>query len=147
MITDSSLVRLAEQTNAHNDAVKSIGFSLDGTRIVSGSVYGSIKLWGGRFAHSCVLFAVRQRWAVADMRTCLWAHADASMLALIQKLPNAHSHEVNSVGFSPSGTKILSVASDNSVKLWGGPPCARVRVRDVCACVPNVWLIGGQWLR
>ena len=42
----SALVRVAEKPNAHSGAIYSVAFSPDGTRIVSGSRDGSIKLWG-----------------------------------------------------------------------------------------------------
>eukprot|EP00966_Prymnesium_polylepis_P232846 5385382-Prymnesium_polylepis.3 len=43
----STLALVAEKPAAHSDRVYSVGFSPDGTRIVSGSQDMSIKLWGG----------------------------------------------------------------------------------------------------
>ena len=44
-----TLAPVAEQTSAHiNSIVHSVGFSPDGTRIVSGSDDSSVKLWGAR---------------------------------------------------------------------------------------------------
>jgi WD40 repeat protein len=39
------LEMLSEKTNAHSDYVMSVAFSPDGTKIVSGSRDGTIKVW------------------------------------------------------------------------------------------------------
>ena len=36
---------LSEKTNAHSDCIKSVAFSPDGTKIVSGSYNETIKVW------------------------------------------------------------------------------------------------------
>ena len=36
---------LSEKTNAHSDCIKSVAFSPDGTKIVSGSADKTIKVW------------------------------------------------------------------------------------------------------
>ncbi len=36
---------MSEKTNAHSDYVRSVAFSPDGTKIVSGSADGTIKVW------------------------------------------------------------------------------------------------------
>ena len=36
---------VAEKTKAHSDAINSVTFSHDGTKIVSGSADGTIKVW------------------------------------------------------------------------------------------------------
>jgi len=37
---------LSEKTNAHSDTIRSVAFSPDGTKIVSGSGDKTIKVWG-----------------------------------------------------------------------------------------------------
>ena len=36
---------VAEKTNAHSNTIQSVAFSPDGTKIVSGSRDGTIKVW------------------------------------------------------------------------------------------------------
>jgi WD40 repeat protein len=36
---------LSEKTNAHSDVIQSVAFSPDGTKIVSGSNDGTLKVW------------------------------------------------------------------------------------------------------
>ena len=63
----STLALVVEQTSAHVDQVRSVGFSPDGTRIVSGSIDQNIKFWGARprlRVHVLVLARIcsRRRW-------------------------------------------------------------------------------------
>ena len=39
------MVQLSEKTNAHSDCVRSVAFSPDGTKIVSGSDDKTMKVW------------------------------------------------------------------------------------------------------
>ena len=39
------MLQLSEKTNAHSDCVRSVTFSPDGTKIVSGSSDQTIKVW------------------------------------------------------------------------------------------------------
>eukprot|EP00966_Prymnesium_polylepis_P155693 3596217-Prymnesium_polylepis.1 len=60
-------------------------------------------------------------------------------MALVAEQPSAHSGSVNSVGFSPDGTRIVSDSFDYSVKVWGGlrllTLCCRAKpVRGPDAC-------------
>ena len=39
-------------------------------------------------------------------------------MELLSKKVNAHSDRINSVAFSPDGTKIVSVSDDHTIKIW-----------------------------
>eukprot|EP00966_Prymnesium_polylepis_P098082 2271400-Prymnesium_polylepis.1 len=126
MADGSTLVSVAEMRNAHRASVWSVAFSPDGTKIVSGSMDQSIKLWG-------VLLAP--------------AHAscssDGSTLTSVAAMPNAHSDYVSSVAFSPDGTKIVSGSYDYSIKLWGVLPCTHKLHLLSVACLNGV--VAGVW--
>ena len=61
-------------------------------------------------------------WASHRLTADLWPlfrASDAATLSLVSQQQSAHSGWVNSVTFSPDGTKIASGSEDGSIKLWG----------------------------
>jgi WD40 repeat protein len=42
----------------------------------------------------------------------------ADKLELLSEKTNAHSGDINSVAFSPDGTKIVSGSDDKTIKVW-----------------------------
>ena len=42
----------------------------------------------------------------------------ADKLELLSEKTNAHSNMINSVAFSPDGTKIVSGSADETIKVW-----------------------------
>ncbi len=56
---------LSEKTNAHSGAIESMAFSPDGTKIVSGSDDGTIKVWD-----SGALFALKIAPSLAKTDAC-----------------------------------------------------------------------------
>ena len=52
----------------------------------------------------------------------------AGKLELLSEKTNAHSDSINSVAFSPDGTKIVSGSWDKTIKVWdSGAPRAQNR--------------------
>ena len=75
---------------------KSVVFSIDGERIVSGNEDGTLKLWDARTG--------------AD----LWdARTDRSLSTLFR-----HDKAVSAVAFSPDGKRIVSSSDNGTIKLW-----------------------------
>ena len=72
----------------HIHWVTSVAFSPDGTRIVSGSVDQTVRVW------------------------------DADRGVQIGSPLQGHTHPVRSVAFSPDGTRIVSGSSDKTVRVW-----------------------------
>ena len=61
----------------------------------------------------------------------------AGNLGLLSEKTNAHSRDINSVAFSPDGTKIVSGSSDQTIKVWdfGAPePSNRLTMAKTDAC-------------
>ncbi|EGN94653.1 hypothetical protein SERLA73DRAFT_114096 [Serpula lacrymans var. lacrymans S7.3] len=73
---------------SHTNWVSSVGFSPDGTKVVSGSDDNTVRTW------------------------------DATSSQLMASPFQGHSHWVSSVGFSADGTKVVSGSWDKTVRIW-----------------------------
>ena len=93
-------VSMGQPLKGHEDAVMSVAFSPDGTRIVSGSWDTSLRLWDA---------AALRQWNPA---------AACQPIGLTLK---GHTGKVQSVAFSPDGTRIVSGSADNTLRLWPVP--------------------------
>ena len=109
--------------------IMAVGFSSDGTRIVSGSVDKSVRVWDASTGvelkelkgHTSVVNSVgfssdgkRIVSGSYDSSVRVW---DALTGVELKKL-EGHTSWANSVGFSSDGMRIVSGSSDHSVRVW-----------------------------
>ena len=79
--------------NGHTDRVLSVSYSHDGTRIVSGSGDGRLRIWNAETGEPI---------QIGDTDLVLRGHSDA----------------VKSVSYSPDDTRIVSGSDDKTLRLW-----------------------------
>jgi WD40 repeat protein len=113
----------------HTDPVCSVSWSPDGTRIASGSVDESVRVWDAATGqcvsilngHSNYVSSVS--WSPDGTRIASGSYDnsvrvwDAATGQCVSTL-NGHSDWVNSVSWSPDGTRIASGSYDKSVRVW-----------------------------
>ena len=119
-----------EPLRGHEDAVMSVAFSPDGTRIASGSRDNTVRLWdaktgqpiGQPMRHENAVFSVafspdgtRIASGSMDKTLRLW---DAKTGQPIGQPMRGHDGGVTRVAFSPDGTRIASGSIDKTVRLW-----------------------------
>ncbi|KAH8585978.1 putative F-box and wd40 domain protein [Bisporella sp. PMI_857] len=113
----------------HSGWVRSVAFSPDGQRVVSGSVDSTVRLWDAvtgvlqqtleshsGWVRSVAFSPDGQRVASGSEGSTVWLW-DAATGALQQTL-EGHSGDVYSVAFSPNGQRVVSGSSNGTVRLW-----------------------------
>ena len=121
--------------SGHNDHVKSVAFSLDGTSLVSGSDDTTVKLWDVQTGGVVRTFSGHTKlvWSASispdhatiasgsrDKTIRLWNVQAGSCFCVI----NGHNYDVKSVNFSPTNPQLLiSASDDNTVRQWDISGC------------------------
>jgi WD40 repeat protein/serine/threonine protein kinase len=124
------LTHLALKTlRGHLDAVKSVAFSPDGQRIVTGSEDHTAKVWDVASGRELLTLKGHNGriWSVAfspdgqrivtgsgDNTAKVWDAASGKELLTLK----GHTGEVWSVAFSPDGQRIVTGSGDNTAKVW-----------------------------
>jgi WD40 repeat protein/tRNA A-37 threonylcarbamoyl transferase component Bud32 len=113
----------------HNGGVRSVGFSPDGHRIVTGSLDGTAKLWetvsgkelvtfkGHRAGINSVAFSPDGHRIVTgslDGTAKVWEAVSGKVLLTFKE----HRGVVFSVAFAPDGQRIVSGGGDRTAKVW-----------------------------
>ena len=123
--------RQLQQLQGHEDHVRSVAFSPDGLKIISGSDDKTIRIWdastgvemlppfqGHEHYVSSVAFSPDGSKIISgslDKTIRIWdASTGVEMLPPLQ----GHEHYVSSVAFSPDGSKIISGSDDKTIRIW-----------------------------
>jgi WD40 repeat protein len=142
--------------HGHSGHVNSVAFSPDGSRIVSGSLDDTIRLWDAETGdaigkplqgHSTTVYSVasspdgsRIVSGSRDNTIRLW---DAETSDAIGKPLEGHSSIASSVAFSPDGSRIVSGSLDNTIHLWNA------KISDVVStlgCTGYSQLLPSGWV-
>ncbi|KIM29936.1 hypothetical protein M408DRAFT_22388 [Serendipita vermifera MAFF 305830] len=117
--------------NGHTSPVISVSFSPDGTRIVSGSVDKTVRVWDAETGETVMELLEGHSGPVNSVSfsldgTCIVSGSDDNTIrvwdadtgeAMIGPL-EGHTGGVWSVSFSPDGTRIVSGSSDKTIRVW-----------------------------
>lgn len=153
----------------HNDTVKTISLSIDGTKILSGSDDTSIRVWDKDTGDKIIVleessksqedkgvnsacFSPDSKKILAgyqDNKIFLWCATSGKKL----KKYLGHIAPVNSVCFSNDGLQIISGSSDNTIRLWDNDTanCLKVfdghrnKVKSVCFSPDSLTFISGSF--
>ena len=163
-------VQVSQEMNrleGHGDAVRSVAFSPDGQRLVSGSGDNTMRLWDANTGaaigqplegHGDSVFSVAfspdgQRLVSGsdDDTLRLW---DANTGAAIGQPLEGHGAWVRSVAFSPDGQRLVSGSWDNTLRLWDANTGAAIgqpleghgdAVSSVAFSPDGQRLVSGSW--
>ena len=121
--------RLLRTLSGHVNQIRSVVFSADGSRIVTGSSDSTIKLWDAASGkvlrtftgHAASVNAVaisadgsRLLSGSFDRTIRLWDVASGNVIRTF----TGHTAGVDSVAFSPDGKRILSGSDDTTMRVW-----------------------------
>jgi WD40 repeat protein len=118
----------------HARSVSQCAFSPDGSRVVTASADGTLKLWDPRLAapacspvghtggvNACAFSQDGSRLVSggADGTVKVWdAEKMAVLRTLTHHLDDVYHHTVSGCAFSPDGSLIVSAGSDGTLRLW-----------------------------
>jgi uncharacterized protein with WD repeat len=125
------------KTKREDGGIRSVAFSPDGTRVLSGDLHGVLKLWdastGEQIATfqekmeteiSSVAFSPDARYAAsgtdnydAQSPLMLWEAATGVLVRSFQT-PEEKAPEVSSIAFSPDGSHLVSAGIDEKIRIW-----------------------------
>jgi len=161
---DSTWGACMQTLEGHRDWVSSVVFSPDGTRIVSGSIDNTVRIWdasNGGCLHTLeghsdsvnsVVFSpdgTRVASGSNDNTVRIWDAGNGGCLHTLE----GHNGSVRSVVFSPDGTRVVSGSEDNTVRIWdaGNGGCLHIleghsdSVRSLVFSPDGARIASGSW--
>ncbi|KAF8192204.1 WD40-repeat-containing domain protein [Mycena galopus ATCC 62051] len=116
-IWDTSTGKELVQLAGHTDWIRSVAFSPDGFRAISGSDDETVRIWDISSGKSSLQSHQPQNDTFSgpvDEDMHIW-----DVLTREQNLPlHRHDDDVNSVTFSPDGSRAISGSDDKTVRIW-----------------------------
>jgi len=124
--------------SGHTDEVPSVAFSLDGTKVLTGSRDKTARLWDAATGSVIRTFSGDTRGITSvafspdgtkvltgstDYTAKLWDAATGTCIRTF----SGHTEDLLSVAFSPDGTKVLSGSLDKTARLWDAATGAQIR--------------------
>jgi tricorn protease-like protein len=135
----------------HAGAIRSVSFSPDGKRVVSGSQDKTIRIWdaetgnaiiGPMECHTAVVFSVsfspdgrRVASGSSDRTIRIW---DAQTGQTITDPIEGHIDTVFSVSFSPDGKRVVSGSRDGMIRIWDAEMMTG-RIKGLTVASESVW--------
>ena len=133
----------------HKYTVRTVAFSRDGKRIVSGSYDKLVKIWNAAIDTEVssfvpVLGEVTVAFCLGLTRVKCWRWSEMRILWQVYTL-TGHQESVSAVAFSPDGKRILTGSRDKLVKIWNAETGAEVSsfVRVRCGWQGDECIFGG----
>lgn len=160
-IAKSTKIHILEE---HTDAVNSVAFSSDGTKVVSGADDTKIIIWNATTGEVINTLEGHSDWiqsvqfspddlqivsASVDNTVCVW---DAVAGQSIEHL-EGHSTWVAAVALSPKGDFIVSASHDYTIGIWNSTTGQLVKyledghdgcINSVAVSSDNLWVVSGS---
>jgi WD40 repeat protein len=125
----SVILQLPHTLQGHTGSVNSVAFSPDGTRLVSASTDGTVKVWATKVGPPSLPFRGHAKGILSlsfspDGRRLASASADQTVRIWDvttgqEVLPlRGHKDAVWGVAFSPDGARLASAAADSTARVW-----------------------------
>ena len=129
LLADARTGAICQILRSHLGTVTGIAFSLDGSRLATGSYDGTARVWDSRTGqtlatlqgHTSVVTSVafssdgtRLATGSANNTARVWDSRTGHTLATLQR----HTDWVRSVAFSSDGTHLATGASDSTARVW-----------------------------